>query len=56
MSEVMETDSAQSCTLDDLPELPVVVPRCYRSADGIELSNRGRVPAEVIEKYRAAGN
>jgi hypothetical protein len=24
--------------------------------NGIEVSTRGRVPADVIEKYRAAGN
>ena len=26
------------------------------SSNGIELSSRGRVPADVIEKYRASGN
>jgi hypothetical protein len=26
------------------------------AANGIEFSNRGRVPADVIEKYKAAGN
>jgi hypothetical protein len=30
--------------------------RAWAASNGIELSNRGRVPAEVIEKYRAAGN
>lgn len=30
--------------------------RAWAAANGIELSNRGRVPADVIEKYRAAGN
>ena len=30
--------------------------RAWAVANGIELSNRGRVPADVIEKYRAAGN
>ena len=30
--------------------------RKWASSNGIELSSRGRVPAEIIEKYRAAGN
>ena len=30
--------------------------RKWASSNGIELSARGRVPAEVIEKYQAAGN
>ena len=30
--------------------------RAWAASNGIELSNRGRVPADVIEKYRAAGN
>ena len=30
--------------------------RKWAGANGIELSSRGRVPAEVIEKYGAAGN
>ncbi len=30
--------------------------RKWAAANGIELSSRGRVPAEVTEEYRAAGN
>lgn len=30
--------------------------RKWASSNGIELSSRGRVPTEVIEKYKAAGN
>ena len=30
--------------------------RAWAASNGIELSSRGRVPADVIEKYRAAGN
>ncbi|GLY33399.1 Lsr2 family protein [Kineosporia sp. NBRC 101731] len=30
--------------------------RAWASSNGIELSSRGRIPAEVIDKYRAAGN
>ena len=30
--------------------------REWASSNGIELSSRGRVPAEIIEKYKAAGN
>jgi hypothetical protein len=30
--------------------------RKWASSNGIEVSSRGRVPAEVIEKYRAAVN
>ena len=30
--------------------------RKWAESNGIELSSRGRVPADVIEKYKAAGN
>jgi hypothetical protein len=30
--------------------------RAWAASSGIQLSNRGRVPADVIEKYKAAGN
>jgi nucleoid-associated protein Lsr2 len=30
--------------------------RAWAASNGIEVSTRGRVPADVIEKYRAAGN
>ena len=30
--------------------------RAWAAAKGFEVSNRGRVPAAVIEAYRAAGN
>ena len=30
--------------------------RAWAASNGIELSSRGRVPADVVEKYRAAGN
>ena len=30
--------------------------RAWAASNGIELSSRGRVPADVIEKYRAPGN
>jgi hypothetical protein len=30
--------------------------RAWAASNGIELSSRGRVPADVIEKYKAAGN
>ena len=30
--------------------------RAWAASNGIELSSRGRVPANVIEKYKAAGN
>ena len=30
--------------------------RAWAASNGIELSSRGRVPADVIEKYRIAGN
>ena len=30
--------------------------RAWAASSGIELSSRGRVPADVIEKYKAAGN
>jgi hypothetical protein len=30
--------------------------RKWAASNGIELSTRGRIPADVIDKYRAAGN
>ena len=30
--------------------------RAWAQSEGMELSSRGRIPAEVVEKYRAAGN
>ncbi len=30
--------------------------RAWAKSNGIELSSRGRVPADVVEKYKAAGN
>ena len=30
--------------------------RAWAASNGVELSTRGRIPAVVIEKYRAAGN
>jgi hypothetical protein len=30
--------------------------RKWASSNGIEVSTRGRVPADVLDKYRAAGN
>ena len=30
--------------------------RAWASSNGIELSARGRIPADVVAKYRAAGN
>jgi hypothetical protein len=30
--------------------------RKWAEAAGIEVSTRGRIPAEVVERYRAAGN
>lgn len=30
--------------------------RAWASSNGIQLSSRGRVPADVVEQFRAAGN
>ena len=30
--------------------------RKWAKANGIEVSSRGRIPAEVVERYKAAGN
>jgi hypothetical protein len=30
--------------------------RAWASSNGIELNTRGRIPASVVEQYRAAGN
>jgi hypothetical protein len=30
--------------------------RKWAGANGIEVSSRGRIPADVVERYRAAGN
>jgi hypothetical protein len=37
-------------------DVDVKAVRAWARSAGIELSSRGRVPADVIEKYRAAGN
>ena len=30
--------------------------RAWAASNGVELSERGRIPARVVEQYRAAGN
>jgi hypothetical protein len=43
---------------------PVVTPvgvdtravRAWARSNGVELSSRGRIPSDVVERYRAAGN
>ena len=30
--------------------------RAWAASNGVEVSGRGRVPAKVIEQYKAAGN
>jgi len=30
--------------------------RAWARSNGVELSSRGRIPADVVERYRAAGN
>jgi hypothetical protein len=30
--------------------------RKWAQSNGIELSQRGRIPADVVERYKAAGN
>jgi Lsr2 len=30
--------------------------RAWASSNGFDISSRGRIPGEIIEKYRAAGN
>jgi hypothetical protein len=30
--------------------------RAWARSNGVELSSRGRIPAEIVERYRAAGN
>jgi hypothetical protein len=30
--------------------------RAWAASNGIEISNRGRLPKDVVEQYRAAGN
>ena len=37
-------------------EVDLKAVRAWAAAKGYEVSNRGRVPAAVIEAYRAAGN
>ena len=46
--------SSASSTSSDQVDTKAV--RAWAASNGIELSSRGRVPADVIEKYRAAGN
>ncbi len=45
--------SASSSSSDQVDTKAV---RAWAASNGIELSSRGRVPADVVEKYRAAGN
>src|SRR3712207_2010993 len=45
-----KADETEACRVD------TKAVRKWAGANGIELSTRGRVPTEVIEKYRAAGN
>ena len=37
-------------------EVDLKAVRAWAASNGVELSNRGRVPAKVIEQYKAAGN
>jgi hypothetical protein len=48
-----------SATSTKSPAASKVDPRAVRAwaqSNGIELSARGRIPAEVVEKYQGAGN
>jgi nucleoid-associated protein Lsr2 len=37
-------------------EIDARVIRQWAETNGIEISSRGRIPAEVVERYRSAGN
>lgn len=38
------------------PDVDNQAVRKWAASNGIELSSRGRIPADVIEKFKAAGN
>jgi hypothetical protein len=48
--------SRPSSSSSSRSEVDTKAVRAWAASNGIELSNRGRVPADVIEKYKAAGN
>jgi Lsr2 len=50
------TSSTAKASSSGPGEVDTKAVRKWASSNGIELLSRGRVPAEVIEKYRAAGN
>ena len=47
------TGSAKARSFDGIDNKAV---RVWAKSAGIELSTRGRIPADVVEQYRAAGN
>ena len=48
--------SSSKASSSGAAEVDTKAVRKWASSNGIELSSRGRVPADVIVKYRAAGN
>ena len=49
-------DGAERHPLPPFVEVDNRAVRAWAASNGIELSTRGRIPASVIEQYRAAGN
>jgi hypothetical protein len=47
------TGSTKTSTFDGVDNKAV---RAWAKAAGVEVSSRGRIPAEVVSAYRAAGN
>ena len=54
-SSVVAADAAQR-PLPHSSEVDNKAVRAWAASNGIELSTRGRIPASVLEQYRAAGN
>ena len=52
----MTTSSSSKSSSSGAGQIDTKAVREWAESNGIELSSRGRVPADVIEKYRAAGN
>jgi nucleoid-associated protein Lsr2 len=48
--------AAPTTTTTSFVEVDNRAVRAWAASNGIELSTRGRIPASVIEQYRAAGN
>lgn len=51
-----KTRSTRRSTSPGGPSVDTKAVRAWAASNGIEVSSRGRIPSDVLEKYRAAGN